>query len=433
MPLKAEMRFIIYFVKTNPDMDYLKNAANLFMGDLDWDYIVEKSISHGVASILYQNLNNLNGVYTVPPEIKKRLQQIYYGNLFRNMVIYNEVENIIQAINTSNIKVIALKGVALGEMVYSNRALRPLGDIDLLIKKGDLSVIEKIMDSIGYYIPGHLLSKEFYLKNHFHLSLCKRTSPYTHLELHWELVDGYKQQLTNMQYIWANAISTDIAGQHAMVMNHEDQLIYICMHLNKHGYLNRIIIDRDNLSEIIFNPLSGNRLIWFIDILKIIERYYNNIDWNRVILNSKKWNVEGDVHAVLTIINRLFGQIVPDKIISGFIPYKPSFIELKIYGGLADNLERINISQGYLLKFFRSKILCMPAGLRYLEFRPIRIIDMLKDVFPSRNFIKKKYSISSCYRTIYCLMIHSFKGIFGVFKGSLSLLYYTTKKGILKG
>jgi hypothetical protein len=214
-------------------------------------------------------------------------------------------------------------------------------------------------------------------------------------------------------------------------MNHEEQLIYLCMHLNKHGYLNRIISERDNVMEIIFNPLSGNRLIWFIDILKIIKRYHGKIEWDRLILNSKRWNVEGDLRSVLTIINCLFGQIVPDKIISGFIPYKPSFVELKVYGGLADNLEGTNISQGYLFRFFSSKILCMPKWLLYLEFRPVRIIDILKDIFPSRDFIKKKYYVSSSGKTIYYLLIHSLQGFFGALKGFFSILYYTAKNGFL--
>lgn len=96
-------------------------VIRLLNDGIDWDYIVRSSTRHGISPLLYRNLR-----------------------------IYNELSKVLKAFTDAGIDVIVLKGAVLAETVYKNVGLRVIGDVDMLVKKDDLSIAKKELALLGY-------------------------------------------------------------------------------------------------------------------------------------------------------------------------------------------------------------------------------------------------------------------------------------------
>lgn len=77
-------------------------------------------------------------------------RQGYYENLARNLTLFQELRRILQALNNGRIKVMVLKGASLAETVYKNPVLRPMSDLDLLIREKNLGEVERKLLDLGY-------------------------------------------------------------------------------------------------------------------------------------------------------------------------------------------------------------------------------------------------------------------------------------------
>ena len=82
----------------------------------------------------------------------------------RNIIIYDELDKILSAFNSSRIKTILLAGAALGTTVYDNIGQRPMGDIDLLIKPEDKQSMEESLENLGYSLETSRSDETHYSK-----------------------------------------------------------------------------------------------------------------------------------------------------------------------------------------------------------------------------------------------------------------------------
>ncbi|MCP4365035.1 MAG: nucleotidyltransferase family protein [Planctomycetes bacterium] len=81
--------------------------------------------------------------------------------------------------------VILLKGAHLAQVVYSNIALRPMGDIDILVKKNDLPKAKELLLELGY-TPIKEVDIATACAYSQHISpMIKQNAP--PVELHWTL------------------------------------------------------------------------------------------------------------------------------------------------------------------------------------------------------------------------------------------------------
>src|SRR3989304_7122244 len=115
--------------------DKIKGVISL---SLNWEEVLESAFWHGIAPLLYNNLKDIQESHLIPREVMAQLRTAYHGNLARNMYLYAELKRILETFSNKGVKVIVLKGAALAKTVYGDIGLRPMSDIDLLVKREDL-------------------------------------------------------------------------------------------------------------------------------------------------------------------------------------------------------------------------------------------------------------------------------------------------------
>ena len=115
----------------------------------EWRQLLELAWQNGLGPLLYSRLKVLLSDNKIAPEITKQLRHTYIENSARNTLFYHELSKILEALNKVNIPVILLKGAYLAEKIYEDIALRPMLDIDLLLRKKDLAKGNEVLINLG--------------------------------------------------------------------------------------------------------------------------------------------------------------------------------------------------------------------------------------------------------------------------------------------
>lgn len=373
LSLSPEIQFLLCYSRTEIDEKVAKRAEDILEQPLNWDYLLKTAYNHGVAPLLYNNLKKTKSKDIVPKDTIKSLEAIYYATAFNNMQLLKETGKVLNSFNYAKIKVISFKGPSLVKIIYKNPALRPFLDIDLLISKDDLPKVIDILKDMGYSLPEYLLPLELYTKYHFHLLFIKKNGHQTNLEIHWDLKDNFKYPPMGIMEIWRDARQVEISGAPAMIMAPEDLLIYLCHHIDRHGYMNRFINTQQDCYSFILNELSWNRLIWFVDVYEVIKYYGKRINWMNLIEKSNRWDKNGSVASSLHLTNQLFQVGLEPHILNTLNPPIISTVEGLLYKFIirrASNQER---RKDFILKFYERKI--TRSNKRFV-FRPIRLIEL---------------------------------------------------------
>ncbi|MDR1418260.1 MAG: nucleotidyltransferase family protein [Endomicrobium sp.] len=86
----------------------------------------------------------------MPEHFIQLFENSSYCNFIRNSAVLNELEKVRKEMFKNNISFAPLKGGYLIDNVYKNRYIRTLNDLDILVKKDDISIIDKVFKDLGY-------------------------------------------------------------------------------------------------------------------------------------------------------------------------------------------------------------------------------------------------------------------------------------------
>jgi len=266
----------------------------------DWDVLIEESGRYGVAPLLYYRLIIFHSDIPIPANVMARLRHIYLQSAGRAMHLYHELGKVLGLLRHDNIPVIALKGVHLATAVYRNTALRPMGDIDLLVKQTDLLRVQEILVEQGY-----IASKEEIGCAQEHLPPYKKKGSLT-VEIHFHIVGPPFSLRVDVEKLWVRAQMSSIQGIEVLTFCPEDLLLHLCMHASfLHAFDNGI------------RPL--------FDISHTIEHYAEELDWEQLLDRSKEWGVSKCVYLSLFLAKRFAGASIPGQIMKDLDVYNDSF------------------------------------------------------------------------------------------------------------
>ncbi|MDI6839429.1 MAG: nucleotidyltransferase family protein [bacterium] len=294
-----------------------KTEINRFLDDdLDWAIVLDKAKANGISCIFYHYLKETNGSY-IPKRVLKELEQEYYGNLTRNILMYKELEQVLKMLNKNNIKVILLKGIALAELVYKNLALRPMSDVDLLVKKEKLPQIDEKMRAFGYSTNEDYRSclqrstVDCFNSIEYHKDTVS-------VHFHWHLVNStlpafmYASKI-DMEKIWNEAISVKVYGVGTLSLAPHHLLIHLSEHAGKPAH-------------------SFNKLIFLYDIAKTIKTYEKELNWELLINEARRFNLDRPLYYSLYLTSKLIGlDNIPGDVLDELRPKKLSYWERRFF------------------------------------------------------------------------------------------------------
>ena len=362
--LSKEELVLLHGARTDDaDLHGIRDALG---SEPDWEYLTRNALYHGVAPLLYRNLEGIDDVSLVPERVTAVLRERYYITLARNMIHYEELGTALRVFADAGIDVIVLKGGALAETVYRDIGLRPFSDVDILVREEDMQRAKEVMTKIGYVLDERISpeahNEEFgcdlhYIINGGHV-----------LEIHWHIArktgnDRYTRIL--IDELWKRALPARIADVDTLVLSPEDLLLHLCIHLPRHRY---------------------NRLIWFCDIAEVVRQ--GDVDWDRLVDTAKECRAMAYMYYGLHFTDYLLGCDVPASVLDEL---KPSRFERKVFESIPRDLlpDKNNVLQiNPMLKMFL--IDRTFDRLRYLWeyfFPPIGVLARSYSVSGSRVYL----------------------------------------------
>jgi hypothetical protein len=266
----------------------------------DWDVLITQSCWYAIAPLLYYRLITFHPGTPIPANALGRLRQAYLENVARNMGLYHKLGKVLELLRRDHISVIALKGVHLATAVYRNIALRPMGDIDLLVKQTDLLRVQEILVEQGY-----MASKEEICRAQEHLPPYKKKGSLT-VEIHFHIVGPPCSLRVDIEKLWVRAQMSSIQGIEVLTFCPEDLLLHLCMHAS-------------------FHHAFDNGIRPLFDISHTIEHYAEVLDWEQLLDRSREWGVSKCVYLSLFLAKRFAGASIPGQIMKDLDVYNDSF------------------------------------------------------------------------------------------------------------
>lgn len=381
---------------------------------LDWDYVIERSVKEGISPLLYWNLSEIRNGKAVPCEVQKKLQKMYYSNLAQNILLYDELNKILKAFKKAGIDTIVLKGVFLAEEIYQNLGLRPMSDIDLLIKEEDLAKVKYELTELMYFGTYHTKHYEQFqtaLSNE-HLFVHRKKEIY--IDLHWNILPPESPYKIDITKLWGNAKPINIANVETLMLAPEDLLQHLCLHLDNH---------------INYSSPAAQHFKDYCDIAEVTIHYRDIINWSYFLQSSKCYGIENPIFQVLAIVDKYFGAFIPEGILNALEPAKSSinvkatFCDKEMFCGLTqDNSNKKN--QWKRLKFY--------LKLEKVNGTLNKLLLLSGYIFPSKEFMMYHYSIADEKKVYVYYVIRSGR----VLKQGLHILwklpYYIFKSSFSK-
>ena len=298
MILSNEDNLLLACTRISPDDKSVYKIKELAGYDLNWKYIVKNASHYGVAPLLYYNLKMADNT-KIPPQAMNELKIMYHANAFHNILYYNALGKVLKVLKNIGIEVIVLKGAALAETVYRDIGLRPMGDVDILVKGTDLFAVDKELTKLGYFV----IIPRTRWQAQKEKELCRYegtpewgciSSEGSFIEIHWDVNPAARFFGIEINELWSNAQPVKIAGIDTFMFSPHHLLLHVCVHSESH-----------------FRGGSSTQLIWSCDVAEIIKKYNREIDWESIVL--EKTNMY--LFRRLCIAKNWFNAPVPPEIL----------------------------------------------------------------------------------------------------------------------
>ena len=283
MAPEEELCLLLARVQLSPEAR--EHALGLLAGGLHWPGVFERARTYEIFPLLDDALRTL-GFPGVPDPVRAEWTKIFNLNAIRNELFAKELARVLQLLGDAAIPVMPLKGIALGESLYGDPALRPCADIDVLVPPRHAIEAFHVIASSGYQPeltqPRLLDLVVGYGKDCMLMTRQDRMCAYT-LELHCGLVWGGPLERELLEEIWADASRKTFFGAPAFALSAEWEFLYLAVHASRHG---------------------GPSLKWLVDLDRLCRR--GMIDWKKVNEKAKWLGWEEAVRSNLAACNSLF-------------------------------------------------------------------------------------------------------------------------------
>ena len=300
-------------------------AVQLAERGLDWEYVVETSIRHAVAPLLEHGLGEVSratGIDLerhVPGSARRDLRRLAEASGRRNRHIFETLRGITAALAAAGAEPVGLKDVQLAVDVYPDPALRPMGDVDLLVRHDDWDAAADALQTLGFDpLPNADVP---YMRRYASAQHFRRASDDLWIDLQWNVMQREWDRYGDGSFtydgaqMWRDAVQISGIDFALRAPALEDMLFHLCLHLEGHRY---------------------GELILFCDVAELLRRRGDELDWNRVLDVSRRYDAGPSVAYVLFVTRQLLAAPVPEGVLGELgQPFFPGLMRATLYENLS--------------------------------------------------------------------------------------------------
>ncbi len=348
----------------------LLKLGTLFPAITDWKYFGSLANAHGVAALVYHNLEKYKLLKFMPEEVAAFLRNALMMNLRRNEFHSEIIREVVTLLNREKIQLVLLKGMALELDVYGNEGIRQMSDVDILIERDQCIKARNILIANGFVsLPVKSIIHKLILGNlGKHLPSLKKKG--TYVEIHHELFGNSKNELTRM--LSEKSYEIELKSEKVFIPPPQIFFLYLVRHLWLH--------ERNNESQL--------RL--YTDLVVLVEKYSDKIVNYKLLEYASRAGMAETLAWHLETLRDMWSIPFPswiDEFISMW--YDPRSIERFIFF-LKSPKGNPPLDKAW---YYRHRISEIPGFHR-------KILFVAGDILPTISFMKERYKCTSGWRVL---------------------------------
>lgn len=280
-------------------------SSHRALGEGDWSRVADVAIAERLAPLVYWKQKSNP---SLPGIVAERLRRELYRTSAVNQILFRELALLLEAARARDLDpVIVLKGAALAASLYDDMALRPMGDVDLLVKRESVDALVELARELGYGRTHPEMGSGLREKVRYHVALENARESTAKLEVHWQLVAGdADSRAPEIDWFhrhttaWQPPARVEEAPfpTYARELDPTASLLYLSAHaVLQHG-------------------LSSAPLIWLHDIHLVVTRRGEAIDWDGALEQARRFGWSDALALSLARARELFDTPIPGPALS---------------------------------------------------------------------------------------------------------------------
>lgn len=254
--------------------------------EFGWERVAQCARSALLSPLLCHALYASSASASVPRLALDALREDHLRSLCRNMRILQAVSEILAECNAKDISVILLKGAALAVTVYKDPGLRPMGDVDILVRRQDIPEVHAILTGKGYRSHAE---QDMMMANHVPQYILPGRPT---IEVHFTILEEARAARFDVERLFERAVPADLLGVKTSTLAPEDGMLHLCEHAAAHH-------------------VFGNGIRSIVDVARLTEKYKDRFDWEIAWARAGEWGIRRSVALCLSLCERYVGLAVP--------------------------------------------------------------------------------------------------------------------------
>jgi hypothetical protein len=253
---ELENELLLCCARTEAPSDRAARISALATADVDWNYLALLAKRHSIIPLLYRQLER-HASRSVPSTYLAKLKLEYQQNAARNIILSEELCGVIKQFRAAGIETIPYKGPVLALFAYGDLALRRFVDLDVIVRKSDVTRARDLLLASGYKPTKSLTTaqQDLLLRTQHNFQFA-RDDRRLLLELHWEVAPHLFASSVQENELWQHLETINVRGTEMKTLAADDLLFSLCVHGSRHLW---------------------ERLGWICDIAELIARH--EINW----------------------------------------------------------------------------------------------------------------------------------------------------------
>jgi hypothetical protein len=256
---RPEVEVLLACARTRMDSDAALRVTDALRNEIDWDFLVDKAVRHGMVPLLFRNLSRV-GEALIPEATLKQLGSAVGVIARRNLSSTGELLVLLRLFGELGIRALPLKGPVLGMVAYGDLSLRPFNDLDILMPREDIFKAKEVLLQRGYEPKIRLspTAERAYLKTN-HDYKFTRAHDAAVVEIQWGITQWSFAFPIDFDEIWQRRQQMVLARAVVHAILADDLLLALCVHGAKHRW---------------------ERLKWICDIAELVASSWDIIAWD---------------------------------------------------------------------------------------------------------------------------------------------------------
>jgi hypothetical protein len=266
----------------------------------DWNYLCTRAMAHGLAPLLLRHLAE-RGV-GVPEPARARFAEVAEYCRGRARKCQFTLYRFLEVGTRRGLATILLKGCALVGTAYPDPELRPMEDIDLLVRAEDVGLARAVGEEIGLGLASDQLPVFFNRLVHFSQPLRPDLDTLVPLDLHWRLHSPALLFTDRIEQVWARRRGLSVYGFPTATLDPADQWLHLATHFWSHWGHTPAPGQVPEPASLVEETGVEAALKWMADLVFTTSRIAREIPAKTLSERAGEWSAQAETATTLALL-----------------------------------------------------------------------------------------------------------------------------------